>query len=268
MSSFLSRFLITSENKFLLPKRIILVRHGESLGNEDESAYSKIPDWKIGLTNRGEQQSKQAGQDLAELCRGERLFTYVSPYDRTMQTWQFMKEELQAPKSGEPLVTLIGTRQEPRIAEQQFGNFQDPGKVQMAKEERRNFGRFFFRFPNGESGLDVYNRATSFLSTLGRDISTLRDMDIPMEDCNILVVTHGLTLRLFLMRYFQLTVEEFEQSHNPNNSKLLILDRCMSEDHSGRQFFRLEEASRDLLNLKGDVSNEKPVFLRDRYDFQ
>ena len=138
----------------------------------------------------------------------------------------------------------------------------------MAKEERRSFGRFFFRFPNGESGLDVYNRATSFLSTLGRDMKQLRDMDIPMEDCNILVVTHGLTLRLILMRYFQLTVEEFEKSHNSNNAKLLILDRCMSEDHSGRQFFRLEEASRDVLNLKGDVSNEKPVFLRDRYDFQ
>ena len=95
MSSFLSRFFIT-ENKFLLPKRIILVRHGESLGNEDERAYSNIPDWKIGLTNRGEQQSKQAGQDLQELCRGERLFTYVSPYNRAMQTWQLMKEELQA----------------------------------------------------------------------------------------------------------------------------------------------------------------------------
>jgi hypothetical protein len=114
MFSFLSRLFITSEKKFLLPKRIILVRHGESLGNEDESAYSKTPDWKIGLTNRGEQQSKQAGQDLAELCRGERLFTYVSPYDRTMQTWKLMKEELQAPKSGEPLITLIGAREEPR----------------------------------------------------------------------------------------------------------------------------------------------------------
>jgi hypothetical protein len=138
----------------------------------------------------------------------------------------------------------------------------------MAKDERWNFGRFFFCFPNGESGLDVCNGATSFSSTRGRDISTLRDVDVPMEDCNILVVTHGLTLRLFLMRCFQLTVEEFEQSHNPNNSKPLMLDRCMSEDHSGRQLFRLEEASRDLLNLKGDVSNKKPVFLRDRHDFQ
>jgi broad specificity phosphatase PhoE len=125
MSSFLSRFFKSPEKKFLLPKRIILVRHGESIGNEDETAYSTTPDWKIGLTNSGEQQSKRAGKDLAELCQGERIFTYVSPYDRTMQTWQLIKEELQAPKSsGQSPITLIGTRQEPRIAEQQFGNFQ------------------------------------------------------------------------------------------------------------------------------------------------
>ena len=34
------------------PKRIILVRHGESLGNVDESAYCSISDWKIPLTEQ------------------------------------------------------------------------------------------------------------------------------------------------------------------------------------------------------------------------
>ena len=45
------------------------------------------------------------------------------------------------------------------------------------------------------------------------------------------------------------------------------MDRCISQDYApGLEFFRLEESSRDALNLKGDVSNEKPVFIRDRYD--
>ena len=39
-SSTLSTFLIR-------PKRIILVRHAESIGNIDENAYTFIPDWKI-----------------------------------------------------------------------------------------------------------------------------------------------------------------------------------------------------------------------------
>ena len=38
--------------KYLLPKRIILLRHGESLGNIDDTAYANIPDWKIPLTRR------------------------------------------------------------------------------------------------------------------------------------------------------------------------------------------------------------------------
>jgi hypothetical protein len=38
--------------KYLLPKRIILIRHGESLGNIDDTAYATIPDWKIPMTRR------------------------------------------------------------------------------------------------------------------------------------------------------------------------------------------------------------------------
>ena len=40
------------KDKYLLPKRIILLRHGESLGNIDETAYASIPDWKIPMTRR------------------------------------------------------------------------------------------------------------------------------------------------------------------------------------------------------------------------
>jgi type I restriction-modification system DNA methylase subunit len=35
------------------PFRIFLVRHGESLGNVDETAYQRMPDAKIPLTQRG-----------------------------------------------------------------------------------------------------------------------------------------------------------------------------------------------------------------------
>lgn len=35
----------------VLPRRIILVRHGESEGNVDESMYCRVPDPKISLTD-------------------------------------------------------------------------------------------------------------------------------------------------------------------------------------------------------------------------
>ena len=45
-------------------------------------------------------------------------------------------------------------------SEQQFGNYQDFEAMRAAKAERKKFGRFYYRFPYGESGVDVYDRAT------------------------------------------------------------------------------------------------------------
>jgi broad specificity phosphatase PhoE len=104
-----------------LPKRIILLRHGESLGNVDENSYANVPDWKIPLTRRGERQALKAAEDLFKLCKGESVFIYSSPYTRAWETWQIMNDYLQERSED---IQLIGTRQEPRLAEQQFGNFQ------------------------------------------------------------------------------------------------------------------------------------------------
>ena len=35
--------------------------------------------------------------------------------------------------------------------------------------ERREFGSFYYRFPEGESGADVYDRVTDFLGSLNRE---------------------------------------------------------------------------------------------------
>jgi len=249
------------------PKRIILIRHGESLGNVDETLYAEIPDWKIPLTRRGERQCWDAARDLYTLTKGESIFCYCSPYKRTRETWDIISTFL----SQQEDIQVIGVREEPRIAEQQFGNFQNPRKVRTAKAERRTFGRFFFRFPNGEAGLDVYNRVSSFLATLSRDLLQFQDSGADMANLNVVICTHGLTLRLLLMRYFQLSVEDFEKSFNPQNAKLVVMDRIEPSEepegvlaHAGtrKPFFRLAKEATEALNLQGDVSSEKPVFFR------
>jgi broad specificity phosphatase PhoE len=153
---------------------------------------------------------------------------------------------------------VVRLREDPRISEQQFGNFQDKEQVRASKVERHTFGRFYYRFPNGESGLDVYMRVSSFVATLFRDhaFSGRREAGVaaaaapsvpasagapydPPADGeggrhsaskdwqrdNILIVTHGLTLRLLLMRYYQWSVRSFERTHNPHNAELIILER-------------------------------------------
>ncbi len=118
---------------------------------------------------------------------------------------------------------LVGAREEPRITEQQFGNFQTKEAMLSYKAEREKFGRFYYRFPQGESGLDVYNRITLFIGTLFREWE--KERDFPIEETNILIVTHGLALRLFLMRWFQFSVHEFEHSRNPGNAAIVVMTR-------------------------------------------
>ena len=39
------------------------------------------------------------------------------------------------------------------------------------------------------------------------------------------MITHGMTIRLFLMRWFHYTVEHFEALANPRNCDIVILQR-------------------------------------------
>ena len=115
--------------------------------------------------------------------------------------------------------------------------------------------------------MDVYNRVSSFLGTLSRDIRQLDEYPPGKDETketNILIVSHGLTCRLLLMRFFQLTVEEFENSYNSQNAKLVVMDRCIDEEN-GREYYRLHEEAKEALNLKGDVSNQRPVYWRTGY---
>ena len=41
----------------MTPMRIILVRHGRSVANDDQTVYSRVPDYKIELVDEGREQS-------------------------------------------------------------------------------------------------------------------------------------------------------------------------------------------------------------------
>jgi hypothetical protein len=98
-----------SLTKLKLPKRIILVRHGESLGNLDENAYTIIPDSRIPLTETGKKQAYEVGQKIRDLVGPDEPITiYTSPYIRTKQTLACMMSAL----STNPVVSV---REEPRL---------------------------------------------------------------------------------------------------------------------------------------------------------
>mmetsp|Transcript_8237 Transcript_8237/g.12662 ORF Transcript_8237/g.12662 Transcript_8237/m.12662 type:complete len:284 (+) Transcript_8237:114-965(+) len=230
--------------------RIILCRHGLSLGNIDPNVYTHTADWRIPLDERGREQALEAGKRLAKLLDGENCFVYHSPYCRTTETMEGIISQL-------PASSVLSIRSEPRIVEQQFGNFQNFEEVQNSRDERVKFGRFFYRFPSGEAGLDVYNRVTSFISTLFRDAQQMRDSGHDISKTNVVIVTHGLTLRLFLMRWFHIDVNEFENMFNPDNGFLAVMERKTCP-LSGKQWYELTEESANHLQIKTRAT--KPLF--------
>ena len=85
-------------------------------------------------------------------------------------------------------------------------------------QDRDAYGTFYFRVPDGESAADVFDRVSDFFSTL------FRDFEKPNFPQNAVMVTHGMTIRLFLMRWFHYTVEEFERLANLENCAIVSLE--------------------------------------------
>ncbi|MBB1243571.1 histidine phosphatase family protein [Streptomyces durbertensis] len=189
------------------PRRIVLLRHGESEGNVDDSVYERVPDHALALSPRGRSQAIMAGERLRELFGGERISAYVSPYRRTLQTYRLLGLD----------PTLVRAREEPRLREQDWGNWQDRADVRRQKAARDAYGHFFYRFAQGESGADVYDRVGAFLESLWRSF------EAPDHPPNVLLVTHGLTMRLFCMRWMHWSVAEFESLSNPDNAETRAL---------------------------------------------
>lgn len=194
------------------PKRIILVRHGESEGNADRNNYQSIPDYALNLTEKGKQQAILAGKMIKEIVQDGSVYSYVSPYFRTRQTFEGIKQSLDG--------NVVKVFEDPRIRELDWGHLRHPDENEDIITERNSFGSsFYYRIKDGESGADVYDRMSTFLETLHRDF---QKPDYPE---NTLIVTHGITLRIFLMRWFHWSVEEYENLKNPRNCQVVVMEK-------------------------------------------
>lgn len=210
--------------------RILLVRHGESIGNVDKSNYKTTPDFAIPLSERGAQQAVGAGAFLADWfeqideyqhgCKGwlqPRL--WVSPYTRARQTADAIERAL-----GD---RLLDRREHVLLSEQQFGlldgiagdNVADhyPDTDAKYKLYKRHGGKFWVKNPSGESRFDVCQRVHQAFGTFHRDADR---HDIQ----NIIVVCHGTTIRAFLMMWLHLPFEWFEAERVPPNCSVRLIE--------------------------------------------
>ncbi len=207
------------------PKRIILIRHGESAGNADKDVYRHTPDYAVRLTNKGIYQAKDAGQTIKEFTSEKKYGDdeetatygiYYSPYFRTRETMDNALKTQEEEPINEKYIKF--KKEDPRLREQEYsGKLRTTDRIDFEKE-REQYGKFFYRMDGGESGADLWDRMSDFIGTLHRDFE---NKEYPK---NILIFTHGMSMRIFIMRFFKFTVEEFEMWKNPRNAEMYILE--------------------------------------------
>ena len=200
-----------NEQKKRRPKRIILVRHGNSIANNNYDILQNTPDNKIVLSEKGIEQAKEAGKRLKKLLGNESIQFYVSPYKRTRQTYEYILESLKD--------NLNDCIISPSIREQEYGNLQSDMDKQF--EEQKKVGVFFYRFKDGESGSDVHARISIFLQYLFRRILSI---DYHAWD-NVVIVSHELTLKFFMMNFLNLPVKEYENIKGLKNAEFWVIEK-------------------------------------------
>ena len=102
--------------------------------------------------------------------------------------------------------------EDPRLREVEHGY----DEVAAQEDLRKVHGWFYYRFRGGESPADCYDRTSNFLESMMRQAER-KDTD------HVLIVTHGLTIRCFVMRFLHLTVEQFDALANPPNCAIVTV---------------------------------------------
>lgn len=228
---------------------IILIRHAQSEGNKNRDIHQFIPDHRVKLTQHGWTQAEEAGRTLRSMLKpDDTLQFYTSPYRRTRETTEGILRTL---TSDDPTPSpfprnKITVFEEPRLREQDFGNFQ-PCSAEMERmwQERADYGHFFYRIPDGESAADAYDRVSGFNESLWRSFG---DDNFPSV---CVLVTHGLMSRVFLMKWYHWSVEYFEDLRNVNHCEFIVMKRS---ENNGR--YILENELRTWSELKRRAAKE------------
>ncbi|PEJ56185.1 hypothetical protein CN692_18605 [Bacillus sp. AFS002410] len=176
--------------------KVILIRHTESIGNK-QKVYAGKTDFD--LTETGLLQMKKVVTQLAKMIDSTSNYTlYSSPLRRCTA----LSEEIE-------LFTGATKKIESRLHETNFGVFEGKSYADLLKEmpeivEKWNEDLLNFQIPNGESLKQCAERVNVFV----------REMTAINED--IIVVTHGGIMKLLLLNFLHLDLNQFWKFYTGN----------------------------------------------------
>lgn len=63
-------------------------------------------------------------------------------------------------------------------------------------------------------------------------MNRLNSSGTKQQEVNLVIVSHGVTMRVFLMRWFKWTVEQFENLRNPKNCEIRVMQQGEGGEYS------------------------------------
>ncbi len=213
-------FAVAEDDKWVSPELERLARQAWKV--------TKLPysDYDTSLTENGKQQARETGKKLNTVIPLPDVI-YVSPYKRTIQTLECLKESW-------PELTKVPVVSEERIREHEYGLVTiyndwrvylalNPVQALLYKLDRD----YIYRYLNGESKADVRARVRSFISTLVRENSGQ----------NVLMIAHNimtLAVRANLERWLPDKFLAMDKSDKPINCGVTIYRGDSSLGKNGR----------------------------------
>lgn len=174
------------------PARLVLVRHGESVGNVADREANARRASRLDVTTRdadtplsavGEHQATALGSWLGRQPDGERPDVAISsPYARALSTARLAVGELG-----------VDVLVDERLRERDLGAFDGMTGYGIRAEfpeeaaRRTQVGKFYYRPPGGESWTDVVLRVRSALA----------DIRAEYDDCRVWVFSHQAVIMAF-----------------------------------------------------------------------
>ena len=209
-------------------KRLFVMRHAESLEDIDKTAYERVADEDMPLSEHGRDEAIAFGREFAQnLGLTKRIQLILSPSKRVLETAHLIVSFM-APNIQWSLAT------EHLIEKQHWGDVTMQNRSQIERE-RYQTGVLRYKFSGGESGAEFLFRFDLFAKKLRRT------MDEQNDDL-FLVITHGFELRVLLKSLLEWSEDYFETLAHPlhcelkrlayENNQITLLDEMRTYDPS------------------------------------
>ena len=188
--------------------------------NTLQNFKEKLPDHKVYLTDKGKEQASDCGLILKSYMDENNLdvnssVIYNSPFKRTRETRDIINDYLNIKNIIEDYLLI----------EHQYGLFSDnsirdnkkayPEFFKYYDLFYKNEGKFYVKFPMGESPMDVAIRTRMFLQDMYKECENID---------NVFVISHGTVLKTMIMNIYHYSPEWYSETKHMKNCEARVID--------------------------------------------